>query len=281
MADLFESIFLGILQGLTEFLPISSSAHQRIAGEFLSNAQDPGARFTAITQIGTELAVLIFFRNDIKKIIVAWFGQTIMRSTLSREEKLQARMGWLIIVGSLPIVILGYFGQDVIRSGFRSLWLIASVMIIFGVILGFADHYGKKFRTLDDLSVSHGVLYGLAQSLALIPGVSRSGATIAMGRLLGYSRDAALRYSFLLALPAVFGSGLYELKGALGDSAGTQAFSLFETFIATSLAFVVGYGVIAWLLKFVATKSFMPFIIYRIVLGTLLLGLLSAGIINP
>lgn len=278
---MFEAIFLGILQGITEFLPISSSAHQRIAGEFFSNAQDPGARFTAITQIGTELAVLIFFRNDIKKIITAWFGQTIMRAALPQEEKMQARLGWLIIIGSLPIVVLGYLGQDVIRNNFRSLWLIASVMIIFGVILGLADHYGKKFRTLDDLNISHGILYGLAQSLALIPGVSRSGATIAMGRLLGYSREASLRYSFLLALPAVFGSGFYELKGALADNTGAQTFSLLETFIATSIAFVVGYGVIAWLLKFVTTRSFMPFIIYRILLGCALLIMLSAGVINP
>ena len=277
---MFESIFLGILQGLTEFLPISSSAHQRIAGEFFSNAQDPGARFTAITQIGTELAVLIFFRHDIKKIIAAWFRQSILRTTLSSDEKLQARMGWLIILGSLPIIILGYFGQDIIRNDLRSLWLIATVMIVFGIILGLADHYGGKDRGLKDLKSSHGILYGLAQSLALMPGVSRSGATIAMGRLLGYSREAALRYSFLLALPAVFGSGLYELKGALGDSSGSQVFSLSETFIATGIAFIVGYAVIAWLLKFVTTKSFMPFIIYRILLGSTLLVLLATGVIN-
>lgn len=277
----FESIFLGILQGLTEFLPISSSAHLRIAGEFFSNAQDPGARFTAITQIGTELAVLIFFRDDIKRIIVAWFHQVILRRVLTVDEKLQARMGWLIIVGSLPIVVLGYLGQDIISKDLRSLWLIASVMIIFGIILGLADHFGKNTRGLKDLTSAHGIFYGLAQSLALIPGVSRSGATIAMGRFLGYSREAALRYSFLLALPAVFGSGLYELKAALGKSAGVQVFSLSETFVATIFAFVVGYGVIAWLLKYVITKSFMPFIIYRVVLGTTLLVLLSAGVINP
>jgi len=153
-------------------------------------------------------------------------------------------------------------------------------MIVFGIILGFADHYGKSDRGLKDLNSAHGILYGLAQSLALMPGVSRSGATIAMGRLLGYSREAALRYSFLLALPAVFGSGLYELKGALGDNAGAQVFSLSETFIATSIAFIVGYAVIAWLLKFVATKSFMPFIIYRILLGSTLLVLLATGVIN-
>lgn len=280
MTSLLESIFLGVLQGLTEFLPISSSAHQRIAGEFFSNAQDPGARFTAITQIGTELAVLIFFRNDIKKIIVAWFRQSILRATLPSDEKLQARMGWLIIIGSLPIIILGYLGQNIITNDLRSLWLIATVMIVFGIVLGLTDYYGKNDRELKDLNSSHGILYGLAQSLALIPGVSRSGATIAMGRFLGYSREAALRYSFLLAIPAVFGSGLYELKGALGDTAETQVYSLSQTFIATSVAFVVGYAVIAWLLKFVTTRSFLPFIIYRIVLGSTLLILLSTGVIN-
>ena len=281
MSSLFESIFLGILQGLTEFLPISSSAHLRIAGEFFSKAQDPGARFTAITQIGTELAVLLFFRNDIKQIIVAWFKQVVMRKDLATDEKPLARMGWLIIIGSIPVVVLGVLVKDIITNDFRSLWLIASVMIIFGIILGWADHYGKKVRNLDQLNAKHGVLYGLAQSLALIPGVSRSGATIAMGRYLGYTREAALRYSFLLAIPAVFGSGLYELKDAFGASAATNVFTLPQTFVATAIAFVVGYAVIAWLLKFVSTKSFMPFIIYRIALGTTVLVLLSAGVINP
>ena len=278
---MLESIFLGIIQGLTEFLPISSSAHQRIVGEFLSNAQDPGARFTAITQIGTELAVLIFFRNDIKRIVVSWLRQTVMRATLSSEESLDAKMGWLIIIGSLPIMVLGYLGQDVIRNNLRSLWFIAIVMIVFGIILGLADHFGKNELTLKDLNAPHGIWYGLAQSLALMPGVSRSGATIAMGRFLGYSREAALRYSFLLALPAVFGSGLYELKGAISDNTGAEVYSLSQTFVATGIAFVVGYAVIAWLLRYVTTKSFMPFIIYRIILGTTLLVLLSAGVINP
>ncbi len=281
MNSLFESIFLGILQGLTEFLPISSSAHLRIAGEFFSKAQDPGARFTAITQIGTELAVLIFFRNDIKKIVFAWFKQVVMRKESTVDEKPLARMGWLIIIGSIPVVVLGVLGKEIITNDFRSLWLIASVMIIFGLILGWADHYGKKVRNLDQLNAKHGILYGLAQSLALVPGVSRSGATIAMGRYLGYTREAALRYSFLLALPAVFGSGLYELKDAFGPSAASNVFTLPETFVATAIAFVVGYVVIAWLLKYVTTKSFMPFIIYRILLGTTVLVLLSAGVINP
>jgi len=275
-----EALILGIVQGLTEFLPISSSAHIRIVGEFMNKAQDPGARFTAITQIGTELAVLIFFRHDIKAIVVSWFSQVFKRAELSGEAKGQARTGWLIIIGSVPIVVLGYFGRDIITNDLRSLWLIASVMIIFGVILGIADKYGKSERSLDQLSTKHGVLYGAAQALALIPGVSRSGATIAMGRFLGYSREAALRYSFLLALPAVFGSGLYQLKDAFSSDAAPNVFSIPETFAATSVAFAVGYLVIAWILKFVSTKSFMPFIIYRIVLGSALLVLLATGVIS-
>ena len=277
---MLEALVLGIVQGLTEFLPISSSAHIRIVGEFLDGAKDPGARFTAITQIGTELAVLIFFRNDIKAIVVSWFRQVLKRAELSTEEKGQARMGWLIIIGSLPIVVLGYFGRDIITNDLRSLWLIASVMIIFGVILGFADKYGKSERSLKKLSTKHGLLFGAAQALALIPGVSRSGATIAMGRFLGYSREAALRYSFLLALPAVFGSGFYQLREAFSSDADPNVFSIPETFAATAVAFGVGYLVIAWLLKFVSTKSFMPFIIYRIILGSALLVLLATGVIS-
>ena len=277
---MLEALILGIVQGLTEFLPISSSAHIRIVGEFMNKAQDPGARFTAITQIGTELAVLIFFRNDIKAIVVSWFSQVFKRAELSGEAKGQARMGWLIIIGSVPIVVLGYFGRDIITNDLRSLWLIASVMIIFGVILGIADKYGKSERSLEQLNTKHGLLYGAAQALALVPGVSRSGATIAMGRFLGYSREAALRYSFLLAIPAVFGSGLYQLKDAFSSDDAPNVFSIPETFVATAVAFVIGYIVIAWLLKFVATKSFMPFIIYRIILGSTILVLLATGVIS-
>jgi undecaprenyl-diphosphatase len=276
---MIEAIILGIIQGLTEFLPISSSAHIRIFGEFMDDANDPGARFTAITQIGTELAVLIYFRKDIAAILRSWFEQVVQRKELIGEAKSQARIGWLIIIGTVPIVVLGYLGSDIIENNLRSLWLIATTLIVFGVILGLADTYGKRERTLDQLSNRHGIMYGLAQALALMPGVSRSGATIAMGRFLGYKREAALRYSFLLALPAVFGSGFYQLQGAVSSSE-SNVFSLAETAVATGIAFVVGYLVIAWLLKFVSTKSFMPFIIYRIALGTLLLILLGTGVIS-
>ena len=257
---MLEAIFLGIIQGLTEFLPISSSAHIRIIGEFLPSAQDPGATFTAIMQIGTEIAVLLFFFNQIKQIFKG------------------DRLGWQIVLGSIPIFVLGYFGQEYIRSNFRSLWLIAVTLIIFGVILGYLDFIGPSEKTLDNLHARDGLLYGLAQSLALVPGVSRSGATIAMGRLLGYRREEALRYSFLLAIPAVLGSGAYELLNSLSEP--TNAFSMPETFAATITAFIVGYLVIAWLMKFIQTKSFMPFVAYRITLGTLLLILLSMGTIS-
>jgi undecaprenyl-diphosphatase len=186
----------------------------------------------------------------------------------------------MIILGSAPIVVLGYLFQENIRNTFRSLWLIAIVMIVFGIILGIADRFGRSERDLSGLTPKHGLAYGVAQSLALVPGVSRSGATIAMGRVLGYTRESALRYSFLLAVPAVFGSGFYELNTAIGESDSSAPYSLIETFGATIVAFVVGYAVIAWLMKFIATKSFMPFIIYRIVLGTGILVLLATGTIN-
>lgn len=267
---MMEALFLGIVQGLTEFLPISSSAHIRIVGAFMPNANDPGAAFTAITQIGTELAVLIYFRRDIIKILRAWF---------KRDGSADARLGTLIIIGTLPIIILGYLGQDYITNNFRSLWLIASTLIIFGLILGFADRVGRSQKDLTTLNARDGLIYGFAQSLALIPGVSRSGATIALGRFLGYKRESALRYSFLLALPAVFGSGLYELKKALGDSS-VSVYSMPEILIATVTAFVIGYAVIAWLMKYISTKSFTPFVIYRVVLGSALLVALATGVIS-
>ena len=275
---MLEAIFLGIVQGLTEFLPVSSSAHIRILGEFLPSAQDPGATFTAIMQIGTEIAVLIYFRADIARLISASLKWIIRRGELVGEEKSDARLSGLILLGSLPIFFLGYFGQEYIRENFRSLYLIAVTLIIFGLLLGVIDHYGKRVKNLDVLGAKDGVSYGIAQSLALIPGVSRSGATIAMGRALGYKRDAALRYSFLLAIPAVLGSGTFELFNSLSRPLNT--FSLGETFVATLTAFVIGYLVISWLMKYVQTKSFMPFVIYRVLLGTLLLIFLSTGVIT-
>lgn len=274
---MLEAIFLGIVQGLTEFLPVSSSAHIRILGEFLPSAQDPGATFTAIMQIGTEIAVLIYFRADIARLISASLKWIIRRGELVGEEKSDARLSGLILLGSLPIFFLGYFGQEYIRQNFRSLYLIAATLIIFGLLLGVIDHYGKRMKDLDALGARDGIAYGIAQSLALIPGVSRSGATIAMGRALGYRRESALRYSFLLAIPAVLGSGTFELLSSFSEP--LNAFSAIETLIATITAFVTGYLVISWLMKYIQNKSFLPFVIYRILLGSALLVALSQGLI--
>ena len=282
---LLDALILGLIQGLTEFLPISSSAHLRIAGEFLPAATDPGATFTAITQIGTELAVLVYFAKDIGRILQGWFRSLgkgrAWWSEASTEDRSHARMGWLIIVGTLPIVVVGYTAQDYIRGAFRSLWLVATVLIVFGLILAVADWWGRKTRDLTALTVPHGLLYGVAQTLALIPGVSRSGATIAMGRTLGYDRVSATRYSFLLAIPAVFGSGFYELNTALTRPELAGPFSLLEITVATVVAFGVALAVIAWLMRYIATRSFMPFVIYRLALGTALLIALGTGFIDP
>lgn len=276
---MLSAIFLGIVQGLTEFLPISSNAHLAIIGKLMPSAEDPGAAFVAITQIGTELAVLLYFRKDIFSIIAAWFKSLNRKAHLTHHERSDARLAWLIGIGTVPIVVLGFLGQSYIENELRSLWVIASTLIIFGFLLGFLDYMGRNERTLGQLTGSHGILYGLAQSLALIPGVSRSGATIAMGRILGYRRESALRYSFLLALPAVFGSGLYQLKKAI-DEPGNQVFTMPQTLTATVVAFLVGYAVIAWLMRYISTKSFTPFVIYRIVLGTALLIALTTGAIS-
>ncbi|MDN3495953.1 undecaprenyl-diphosphate phosphatase [Planococcus sp. APC 4015] len=271
----FEAIFLGLVQGLTEFLPVSSSAHLRIVGEFLPSAEDPGAAFTAITQIGTEAAVVVFFWRDIVRIIGSWFRSLAGKVPRSDPD---ARMGWLIIIGSIPIVVLGLLFQDQIETTFRSLWIVAGMLIFFGVLLGIADHVGAKRRKLDDLTVGDGVAYGFAQSLALIPGVSRSGGTITLGLFLGYERAAAARYAFLLAIPAVFGSGFYQLVKSWDEP---SVFTLGETAAATGVAFVVALAVIAFFMSYISKRSFLPFVVYRVALGTTILVLLSTGVIQP
>jgi undecaprenyl-diphosphatase len=274
---LIEAIVLGIIQGLTEFLPISSSAHLRIAGEFLPSAQDPGATFTAITQIGTEIAVLVYFWKKIMRIIAQWAKS--LTGAVARNDP-DARMGWIVIIGTIPIGVLGFLFQDVIRDTFRNLWLVAIVLIVFGLLLGAADALGARTREEKDLTYPHGFALGLAQSLALIPGVSRSGATTTMGLALGYTRPAAAEVAFLLAVPAVFGSGLYELVQALREP-GAAVFTLGETAIATVVAFGVGLAVIAFLMSYLKRGSFLPFVIYRLVLGVTLIVLLATGVLQP
>ncbi|WP_454131822.1 undecaprenyl-diphosphate phosphatase [Microbacterium lacticum] len=273
---LFDAIILGIVQGLTEFLPISSSAHLRITGEFLPSAEDPGATFTAITQIGTELAVLVYFWKRIVRIVGQWFRS--LTGAVPRNDP-DARMGWIVIIGTIPIGVLGFLFQDVIRDTFRNLWLVAIVLIVFGLLLGAADALGRRTREESDLTYRDGLLLGLAQSLALIPGVSRSGATTTMGLALGFTRTAAAEVAFLLAVPAVFGSGLYELIHAIREP-GSAVFTGVETAVATGIAFVVGLAVIAFLMQYLKRGSFLPFVIYRVVLGIVLIILLSLGVLQ-
>ncbi|MEV5379220.1 undecaprenyl-diphosphate phosphatase [Streptomyces nondiastaticus] len=283
----FESFVLGLVQGMTEFLPVSSSAHLRLTAAF-ADWPDPGAAFTAVTQIGTEAAVLIYFRKDIARIVAAWFRSLYGRSARHDPD---ARTGWLVIVGSVPIGVLGLLLKDAIEGPFRDLRLIATTLVVMGVVLGYADrlaardeHGGRhraarRRKELRDLTVRDGLVFGLCQAMALVPGVSRSGATISGGLFLGYTRESAARYSFLLAVPAVLASGVFELKDAGGASGGHTAWG--PTLFATAIAFVVGYAVIAWFMRFISSKSFMPFVVYRILLGLLLFALVAAGVLSP
>lgn len=288
--SVWEAIVLGLVQGLTEFLPVSSSAHLRIVGELIGSG-DPGAAFTAITQIGTETAVLLYFRRDIARICTHWWRA--VRGDLGSDWRSRlgappgaapdpdARMAWFIALGSVPIVVLGLLFQDAIEQPFRNLWLIVLTLAGFALVLDWADRRGRKSKPLGDLTPRHAVYFGLAQAMALIPGVSRSGGTITAGLLMGYTREAAARYSFLLAIPAVLGSGLYQLASSVGDfgSAGTPGLGV--TLIATLVAFVVGYVVIIGFLKIVSTYSYRPFVVYRIGLAVVVALLLVTGVLHP
>jgi undecaprenyl-diphosphatase len=271
--DWVQACVLGIVQGLTEFLPISSTAHVRISSA-LFGWSDPGAAFTAVTQIGTESAVLIYFRKDIAAILRAWFSS--LRRPMREQDPL-SKLGWYVIIGTIPIAVLGYTFQSVIETSFRNLYFIAIVLILFSFVIAYFDKRGTHEREIITLRARDAVILGFAQSLALIPGVSRSGGTIAIGLALGLKRAAAARYSFLLAIPAVLGAGFYEFT-KIGESSSTPA--LGPTLIATALAFVTGYAAIAWLLRFISTHSFGIFVRYRIALGVLILILLSFGVIS-
>jgi undecaprenyl-diphosphatase len=268
----FEAAVLGLVQGLTEFLPISSSAHIRIVSE-LVGWDDPGAAFTAVTQLGTETAVLIYFRHDIVRIVKTW-ALSLVKPELRGE--IDARMGWYVIVGTLPIGILGFIFRDTIEGPARNLWLIASMLVVFGLILGVIDAHARNARTLERLTFRDALFYGGAQALALVPGVSRSGGTTGAGLLMGYRREAAARYSFLLAIPAVLVSGIFELR-KIGDG---EPVDWGPTILATLIAFAVGLTVIVYFLRYISTHTFKWFVVYRVALGLLVLGLLTAGVID-
>jgi len=275
--NFFDAIILGIIQGLTEFLPISSSAHVQIASQLLGLDQMSRPQLTAFIatiQLGTEAAVLIYFFRDIVRIVRAWFGSLFSGSKQNDAGKADAKLGWLIIVGSLPVIAIGLIFKNQIENQLRNLWIVAFTLIVFGVVLAVADKIGKRTKTIKEISTRDGLLFGLAQALAVIPGVSRSGGTISMGLFLGYSRQAAARYSFLLAIPAVVASGTFEFATTYQQLAPSD---LAATAIATVVSFGVGFSVIVALLRYLNRGSFMPFVIWRIAVGLALLALLSAG----
>ena len=267
-----EAIVLGLVQGLTEFLPISSSGHLRIVPALLGWS-DPGAGFTAVIQLGTMAAVLIYFRADLWRIAAAWLRE--LRVPI-RQASQEAKLGWFIVLGTIPISIFGFIFKDQIESGARSLYLIGSALILFSFVMVAAERVGTRRRELAEMNGRDGLFIGGAQALALIPGVSRSGATISAGLFRGFDRVAAARYSFLLSVPAVVLSGLFELRkvGESGDP------SVGATVIATLVAFVTGYLAIAWLLRYLSTHTLEIFVIYRIALGVLVLVLAATGAIS-
>lgn len=267
----FQAIVLGISQGLTEFLPISSSAHEMIINH-LMGWKDGGAAFTAFTQIGTELAVIIYFRKDLASILTTW-----LRSFTNRELRSdpQARMAWYVIIGTIPIAVFGIAFKDFIEKDLRNLWIVSATLIGLGLVLLAAEKFAKHVRTDEDITTKRALGFGFAQALALIPGVSRSGGTISAGLFMGFKRDVAARYSFLLAIPAVLSSAVFEIPKISEDKFVNWP----ATFVATGVAFVVGYIVIAQLMKYLATKTFVPFVIYRIALGVVLIGLLATNTI--
>ena len=273
--SLFEAIVLGITQGLTEFLPISSTAHLRLGPAF-AGWEDPGAAFTAVTQLGTMTAVLLYFRADLARIARAWLRS--LRDPAARRDH-DARMGWYIILGTIPIGIFGLAFKDQIENGARDLYLISIALIVLGFVLLAAERVGSKERQIEDITRRDGIAVGFAQALALIPGVSRSGATISAGLFLGFDRTSAARFSFLLSIPAVVLSGLLEFASILNGGDGQHA-GLGALAVATFLAFVVGYASIAFLLRYLSDHSTIVFVVYRVALGSLVLLLVSTGAIK-
>ncbi|MFF0813771.1 undecaprenyl-diphosphate phosphatase [Rhodococcus sp. NPDC003318] len=270
-----QAIVLGIVQGLTEFLPISSSGHLRIVSELFWET-DAGASFTAVTQLGTEAAVLVYFARDIGRIVMAWLRG--LRNPAARGH--DYKMGWYVIIGTIPVGVLGFLFKDQVRTAARNLWLVAAMLIVFALVIAAAEHYGRKTRPIEKLTLKDGVLMGTAQSLALIPGVSRSGGTISAGLFLGLTREAAARYSFLLAIPAVTAAGLFSLPDAFAPAGEGLDASGAQLIVATAIAFAIGYATIAWLLRFVVSHSMYWFVGYRIILGIVLLVLLGTGVVS-
>lgn len=272
----FEAILLGLIQGLTEFLPISSSAHVQIAQQLMGISELTRPQLTAFIatiQIGTEAAVVIYFFKTIVEILKSFFRSGFRRWSIQEPN---AKLGWLVIIGTLPIAVLGLSFRDVIENDIRQLWVIGVTLIVFGILLGLTDVLGKKRKTMTDLNIKSGLAFGFGQAMALIPGVSRSGGSITVGLMLGFNRQSAARFSFLMAIPAVLAAGFYQFFQSFGE---LPADLLAATIVATVVSFISGYAVISWLLKYLEKGSFLPFVIWRVGVGSLLLIGLAIGAI--
>ncbi|MCC6475751.1 undecaprenyl-diphosphatase UppP [bacterium] len=280
--DLLQAIILGIIQGLTEFLPISSTAHLRIVPA-LFGWDDPGAAFTAVIQIGTLVAVLIYFARDIQKITGAMLKGIASGKPFQSHD---AWLGWMIGLGTIPIVVCGLLFKDAIETTLRSLYVISASMILLALVLMIAEILNKRrirrgvtLKTSANLKWWEIFVVGIAQAVALIPGSSRSGTTITGGLLMGMSREEAARFSFLLSLPSVFAAGIFEMIKEREELLSSDA-GLSNLIVATVVSAIVGYASIAFLLGYLKRHSTYLFIVYRIVVGVLLLGLLGAGVLK-
>jgi undecaprenyl-diphosphatase len=271
-----QAIVLGLAQGLTEFIPISSTAHLRIVPALLGWG-DPGAAASAVIQLGTLLAVLIYFARDINRIVTAWVKGILARKPFEHHD---ARLGWYIIAGSIPIGVVGLLFKDFIETGARSLWIIAGSLIGLAIFLWIAERVAARsqLRVLADLTMTDAMLIGLGQCLALVPGSSRSGTTIMTGLFRRLTHEGAARFSFLLSIPAIFASGLFELF-AEWDHLAELGWT--PIVIATVVSFISGWLSIAFLLRYLRTHNTNVFIVYRIALGMIVIGLLLAGVLQP
>ena len=267
-----QVVVLSVVQGLTEFLPVSSSGHLAIVSQFFF-ADDAGASFTAVSQLGTELAVLIYFAKDIGRILVAWFGG--LRDPSRRTSDYW--LGWWVIIGTVPIGAAGLIFKHYIRDDVRNLWVIATALIVFSAVIAAAEYFGKQTRAIEQFTWKDSIVIGVSQCLALIPGVSRSGATISAGLFMGQEREAAARFGFLLAIPAVLASGLYSLPDAFHPDGRGMSASGPQLAVSVAIAFVVGLAAVSWFLKFLVRHGMYWFVGYRVILGATLLVLLGTG----
>jgi undecaprenyl-diphosphatase len=275
----WQVVVLAVVQGVTEFLPVSSSGHLAIVSRIFF-AGDAGASFTAVTQLGTEIAVLAYFARDIVRIIKAWVRGLFGGLVIAAHRDADYRLGWYVIIGTIPICILGLFFKDEIRSGVRNLWVVATALIVFSAVIALAERLGRQSRHIGQLTWRDAVIVGVAQTLALVPGVSRSGATISAGLFLGLDRELAARFGFLLAIPAVFASGLFSLPDAFHPVCEGMSATGPQLLVATVIAFVVGLSAVAWFLRFLVRHSMYWFVGYRLAAGAGVLILLATGVVS-